>query len=94
MTAPNGTIGLRCPGGASKALYTQITCKNHSYGHAMLPNCCKKQLFLHIWNSSPDPGDSPDPPDQVSGAAVQDLPSTLARGQDDVSSKQTHSNES
>ena len=31
-------------------------------------------------------------PDQVSGAAAQDLPSTRAGGQDDVSSKQTPSN--
>ena len=50
--------------------------------------CCKKQWFLQIWNSPPDP---PDPADQVSGAAVQDLPSTRAGGQDDVSSKQTPS---
>ena len=46
--------------------------------------CCKKQWFLQIWNSPPDPAD---PADQVSGAAVRDLPSTRAGGQDDVSSQ-------
>ena len=60
--------------------------------------CCIKQWFLQIWNSPADPPDPadpldpPDPPDQVSGAAVRDLPSTRAGGQDDVSSKQTPSN--
>ena len=39
-----------------------------------------------------DPPDPLDPPDQVSGAAARDLPSTRAGGQDEVSSKQTPPN--
>ena len=42
------------------------------------------QLFTSNLHSSPD---LPDLPDQVSGAAARDLPSTRAGGQDDVSSK-------
>ena len=39
------------------------------------------------------PGNPRESPDQVSGAAARDLPSTHAGGQDDVSSKQTPSNQ-
>ena len=53
-------------------------------------------VFLMIWNSSPEspqipgiPGNPHLSPYQVSGAAAQDLPSTRAGDQDDVSSKQT-----
>ena len=47
--------------------------------------CC----FLMVWNLPPA---SADEPNQVSFATVRDLPSTRAGGQDDVSSKQTPSN--
>ncbi len=43
---------------------------------------CKNQQICTTWNSSVDP---PDPPDQVSGAAARNQPSTRAGGQDDVS---------
>ena len=46
-----------------------------------------------IWNLPPASAASADLPDQVSFATVRDLPSTRAGGQDDVSSKQTPSNE-
>ena len=55
-------------------------------------------FLLMIWNSSPESAESPesavspDLPEVVSGAAARDLPSTRAGGQDDVSSKQTPSN--
>ena len=48
------------------------------------------QQDLRFWNSSPEPGnpaDSGNRPDQVSSTTVLDLPSTRARGQDDVSSQ-------
>ena len=45
--------------------------------------------FLMIWNLPPVPADPGNP---VSFATVRDLPSTRAGGQDDVSSKQTPSN--
>ena len=46
--------------------------------------CCGQ-----IWDSSADPTDAPNPWDQVSGAVAWDLPSTRARGWDEVSAKQT-----
>ena len=54
--------------------------------------------FRQFWNSSgfsPDSPDSPDSgfsPDLVSSTTARDLPTTRAGGQDDVSSKQTPSN--
>ena len=44
---------------------------------------------IAVWNSSPDPADSPE---SSPSNPPQDLPSTRAGGQDDVSSKQTPSN--
>ena len=49
----------------------------------------RNHMFWLKWNSSLD---LPDLPEVVSGAAAQDVPSTRARGQDDVSSEQTPSN--
>ncbi len=48
--------------------------------------------FLMIWNLPADQADQADQANQVSFATVRDLPSTRAGGQDDVSSKQTPSN--
>ena len=56
----------------------------------------KSVCVLMIWNSSPESleyPESPESPEVVSGAAARDLPSTRAGGQDDVSSKQSPSNE-